>query len=691
MIRKQSLSGSSKNRESGSTSLLTTLAVSGVVVGGVLLVQQTKVQSLKSKDQNNKSIQKRSLNESAIELVSHLVGTGVLVRDAKTQKMIQASSAAFSQNQMWSFDASGQKVDVKVCSGQLQQGGLAQLFGSANDTKALTKVNSHTCLEGQELLRSTVTFRDYQSLDLGDGKTAYSIGVTAESKASRFSLSQRTQARVSLPQENGSDFFGGDFSIDTYLRDPDMCFFMQPVRNANGTVSFDAEGRPHLEPRPEGRNKGEFKAAVTLPQPPAGVYGVIFQEQLQKAYDAGYRNPTLFKVDLNPSNRVDVGVMPNQLNGPRFQYFLQWDGKHNHWDPTTSSYNWRQPGTRNWIYNTGTKHWLNWGCGRTLGAWGADFCTRVDLPYQMMWAEFSGKAKMVQVEKTETVMVEKEVEKQVTYTAEEEFTDPATGQTSIQEVEKTKTVTETKLVPEKVTKMVWEERIEKLPEKYRMESYTSTRCVYTEYYKVNDPQRCSFKVSGATCRTGDGCFASDTRIRMADGSQKSISSIQPGEWVFNPVTLKATQIAHKSVGVENKKLWKVTLDTKKAVVVTQTHPFKTLRGLLQAKELQADDFVYSEHSEKWEKIFKIEEILGNGKTVVNLALKSDGQAENIDEHFLVADGVVTGDLVVQIALEKKRFSELTKKMGGNPEEIFDVTGDKSLLLPSNKREKNHFE
>jgi hypothetical protein len=47
---------------------------------------------------------------------------------------------------------------------------------------------------------------------------------------------------------------------------------------------------------------------------------------------------------------------------------------------------------------------------------------------------------------------------------------------------------------------------------------------------------------------------------------------------------------------------------------------------------------------KWESVAKSEQG-ATGRLVVNLALEGEGM--NADEHYVLADGVVTGDLVIQ--------------------------------------------
>jgi len=183
--------------------------------------------------------------------------------------------------------------------------------------------------------------------------------------------------------------------------------------------------------------------------------------------------------------------------------------------------------------------------------------------------------------------------------------------------------------------------------KVNAESYTSKTCAYFVYKKAEDPRQCSYSFitrdeAGFVCRNNDGCFDESTQIRMADGSNRIITQLKKGEFVFNPVTKLPAKITKLTIGPELKHLLNVRVG-ERVVKVTDTHPFMTRRGWVSAKNLKKGEEVLS-GEKSFLPVQGIE--LGEfGRTVVNLAL--EGPADRPELHYVLADGVVTGDLATE--------------------------------------------
>lgn len=188
-------------------------------------------------------------------------------------------------------------------------------------------------------------------------------------------------------------------------------------------------------------------------------------------------------------------------------------------------------------------------------------------------------------------------------------------------------------------------------------THTSKVCSYFLYKKPTLVNKCHFNFKTEldedwVCRTNDGCFDEGTMIRMADGSDRRLTDLRKGDLVHNPVTGKASRIARLVIGPENHPLIHVQVGGR-VVKVTGSHPFMTRKGWAQARVLHkgieilmpAGAFVPIEGIE----------IGQSGRTVGNLAL--EGAGENPDQHYVLADGVVTGDLVIQNLLDAKALNK----------------------------------
>jgi hypothetical protein len=186
--------------------------------------------------------------------------------------------------------------------------------------------------------------------------------------------------------------------------------------------------------------------------------------------------------------------------------------------------------------------------------------------------------------------------------------------------------------------------------------HISNTCAYFKYYNPENPKTCAISFiteekNGFVCRNNDGCFDELTKIRMANGVDRLITELKTGDLVWNPVTSAPAKIAKMVIGPENKPLIHVTIG-KSTVRVTDSHPFMTDKGWVMAKNLKVGANIRS-GQKTFLPVTKIE--LGpTGRTVVNIAL--EGSADQHEMHYLLADGVVTGDLVIQNMLQSRASS-----------------------------------
>jgi hypothetical protein len=188
-------------------------------------------------------------------------------------------------------------------------------------------------------------------------------------------------------------------------------------------------------------------------------------------------------------------------------------------------------------------------------------------------------------------------------------------------------------------------------------THTSQICSYYFYKEPHRANRCRYNFKTVlnenfVCRNHDGCFDESTHIRMADGTDKRITDLKKGDQVFNPATGRPATISKLVAGPEFKPLLHVSVDGR-LVKVTQTHPFMTRKGWVQARHLKKGDEVRTARN-GYLPVSQME--WGEtGRLVVNLAL--EGSADQPELHYVLADGVVTGDLVIQNLLEARASSQ----------------------------------
>lgn|GEM_PF-3282454 len=147
-------------------------------------------------------------------------------------------------------------------------------------------------------------------------------------------------------------------------------------------------------------------------------------------------------------------------------------------------------------------------------------------------------------------------------------------------------------------------------------------------------------------RPNDGCFALSTSILMADGKQKPIYLIKTGEKVF---TRKGPATVAKILeGPEGKTGMIRVTTTRSDLLVTENHPFADpVEHVVRAKDLFPGMQVQSSDGE-WTRIIKVERMpIDASQKVRNLVINPD--SKQIGDHMIVANGVVTGDFMMQTA------------------------------------------
>lgn len=166
-------------------------------------------------------------------------------------------------------------------------------------------------------------------------------------------------------------------------------------------------------------------------------------------------------------------------------------------------------------------------------------------------------------------------------------------------------------------------------------------------------------------RTMLGCFDPQTKIRMANGKDRAIDSIAIGDLVLNPVTGKTAPVVRVTKGPEaGKGLYLIGFKGKGArnattVKVTSKHPFMTENGLRTASQLGKGDRILTAGG-----TFRKLDIVRSmpekaGQQVVNIVLGSS--SFEAADHMVLADGVVSGDLLLQERLENMTALSLNNR------------------------------
>ena len=193
---------------------------------------------------------------------------------------------------------------------------------------------------------------------------------------------------------------------------------------------------------------------------------------------------------------------------------------------------------------------------------------------------------------------------------------------------------------------------------------TAARWVVNEYgcwvlvIPYNNPPWCYWRAclgSGACNDRGVvmGCFAPGASILMADQTTKKAELVRSGDLLWNPMRWKAARVKNISVGREKLKLIELGYREGQKLVsvkVTTEHPILTLKGIKLADQVSLEDSIQGTGLKFHRVTLKRRLPLDPNQMVYNFELEGSASA---DDHWILADGVVTGDLFLQRALKQK--------------------------------------
>ncbi|MCX6128526.1 MAG: hypothetical protein NTX25_05600 [Proteobacteria bacterium] len=151
-------------------------------------------------------------------------------------------------------------------------------------------------------------------------------------------------------------------------------------------------------------------------------------------------------------------------------------------------------------------------------------------------------------------------------------------------------------------------------------------------------------------RNSCGCFAEHTMIRLGDGiNEKRVEELNDHDQIWNPITGQSFKIRRMTNGPEKLPLLEIST-AKNTLRVTGKHPFPMQDGrTVPAFELKDGESIRDEQGD-WQAIRSIRLITSKdaAPTVWNLELDANSDWH---KHYILANGLVTGDLFIQNALK----------------------------------------
>jgi len=183
--------------------------------------------------------------------------------------------------------------------------------------------------------------------------------------------------------------------------------------------------------------------------------------------------------------------------------------------------------------------------------------------------------------------------------------------------------------------------------------------------RTGGPGSCDFQ-----CRAvrQAGCFSPETLVLMGDGvTSKMITSINQGDYVWNPVKKKPVRVRKIVQGPELKPLFEIGYGPYRTHV-TEEHPMvlqKSVNGSFHktalnssgeslnatvriASEVTIDDKILGADGQ-FHQVSVVRKLpLKANQYVINLEL--DGESDSVQDHLIVADGIITGDYFVQTSI-----------------------------------------
>lgn len=167
------------------------------------------------------------------------------------------------------------------------------------------------------------------------------------------------------------------------------------------------------------------------------------------------------------------------------------------------------------------------------------------------------------------------------------------------------------------------------------------------------------------------CFAEGTQIAMADGSTKAIEQIVKGDEVKNPNTGKPQRVLATTVLDFDGSLRRIEAQGK-TLRVTPNHPVLSDDGILPAHELGAMTNVISGLNGLHDIQASVSDEEPKKQKVYNLLLESS--SEKLEDHLLVADGIIVGDLAVQsVVSDDPDFDRLSAELEAGDDPVDETS------------------
>jgi hypothetical protein len=143
----------------------------------------------------------------------------------------------------------------------------------------------------------------------------------------------------------------------------------------------------------------------------------------------------------------------------------------------------------------------------------------------------------------------------------------------------------------------------------------------------------------------DGCYIAGTRIAVADGVDLPIELIRR-DMPITTLAGRSSNVLRVEAGPEPLPVITVRTDQGQALTVTEGHPMMTASGLKPARDLTLEDRMLTAAGDH-ARITELRRDRYNGM-VFNFSLPG----KQLDDHLVVAEGLVVGDLHLQKQLER---------------------------------------
>lgn len=153
-------------------------------------------------------------------------------------------------------------------------------------------------------------------------------------------------------------------------------------------------------------------------------------------------------------------------------------------------------------------------------------------------------------------------------------------------------------------------------------------------------------------RNSCGCFKDDTRILLGDQkTEKLISELNSDDRVWSPRRQKAYPVRHITRGPEKVPMLLIQAGGR-SLQVTGQHPFPVAEGYKAAHSLKLGELIKLS-DDQWAEIEGIESIASEGRDPIVWNLELEAPNDDLEAHEVVANGVVTGDLLIQVLLQSR--------------------------------------